>query len=118
MKLRENFKFNMNVMIVLLFSTFALTGCSSMGGLFGSAGASYSFEKTGNDIRVDVADTQEIKNIDASAKPIVLKDGTVICCEVSIKKNQVVSPPNDTSKNLSKMLELILSRLPDRKDGS
>lgn len=69
--------------ILLVLALFS--GCSSFSP-FSPPGASYSFEKEGENIRVNISDTQEIKNLNASAEPIILKDGTVVCCKISIKK--------------------------------
>lgn len=88
--------------LIILFITVFLTGCGTTG-TFSKPGASYTFEKQGDNIVVSVSDTQEIKDLDASAEPIVLKDGTVICCRVSIKKGSTKSA--ETAGN--SMIELL-----------
>lgn len=90
---------------ILLFLAAMLAGCGSFGP-FAPSGAAYSFEKEGDHIVVKVSDTQEIDSLDASAEPIVLKDGTVICCRVSIKKGAAKSTDN-AGDNLTKTLNLI-----------
>lgn len=86
------------------FAVFFLSGCGSMGP-FSTPGASYSFEKQGDNIAVHISDTQEVDDLDATAEPIILADGTVICCKISIKKG--ASKSKQVQNNVLDTLKLI-----------
>lgn len=92
------------LIVLAAFAAFFMSGCESLNP-FAKPGASYRFEKQGDNISVRVSDTQEVEDLDASAEPIVLKDGTVICCRISIKKGSTKS--KETQNNVLDTLKVI-----------